>query len=78
MAQRPKRPRDVNQLAKLVTDIATGSEQDGDSSESDMVKLGRSGGLKGGRARAASLTPERRAEIARLAAQKRWAAKSKD
>jgi len=39
------------------------------------VALGRMGGLKGGKARAANLTPERRSEIAREAAKKRWADK---
>lgn len=37
------------------------------------VALGRLGGLKGGKARAKKLTPERRSEIAREAAKKRWA-----
>jgi hypothetical protein len=37
------------------------------------VALGRLGGLKGGDARAASMTPERRKEIAQRAAQQRWA-----
>lgn len=36
------------------------------------VALGRLGGKKGGKARAASLSPKRRAEIAREAARKRW------
>lgn len=36
------------------------------------VELGRMGGLKGGRARAESLSAERRSEIARQAAQARW------
>lgn len=36
------------------------------------VLLGRQGGLKGGRARAAALTPQRRREIAQKAAQARW------
>ena len=36
------------------------------------VALGRRGGLKGGKARAAKLTPERRSEIARKAAAARW------
>jgi hypothetical protein len=35
-------------------------------------KLGRRGGLKGGRARAEKLTPEERKEIARKAAKVRW------
>jgi hypothetical protein len=36
------------------------------------VILGRRGGLKGGKARAAKLTPEQRSEIAKKAAAKRW------
>ena len=39
------------------------------------VELGRRGGLKGGKARAAKLTPEERSEIAKKAAQARWAKK---
>jgi len=38
----------------------------------DAVALGRLGGLKGGKARAASLTPKRRVEIAKKAARARW------
>lgn len=38
-----------------------------------MAEMGRRGGLKGGKARAATLTEEKRREIARRAAQKRWA-----
>jgi hypothetical protein len=41
------------------------------------VALGRRGGLKGGRARAAKLTPQQRSEIAKLAANSRWAEKGK-
>jgi hypothetical protein len=40
--------------------------------------LGRLGGLKGGKARAAKLSPERRSEIARNAVKKRWAKTGKD
>lgn len=36
------------------------------------VALGRKGGLKGGRARAAKMTPEERSESARKAVQARW------
>lgn len=36
------------------------------------VMLGRRGGLKGGKARAAALSPERRREIAKAAAMVRW------
>jgi hypothetical protein len=79
MPKHPKRPRDPNQLAKLVVDLLTGnateesSEQPDDSGKDPAaVALGRRGGLKGGAARAASLTPEQRQEIARKAAAKRW------
>ncbi len=75
-SKRLPRPRDPNQLAKLVTDIATGEEEDqvktDDGRDLAAVLLGRRGGLKGGRARAQKLTPERRSEIARKAAAKRW------
>jgi hypothetical protein len=39
------------------------------------VELGRLGGRKGGRARAKKLSPERRREIAKKAAEARWAKK---
>ena len=70
------RPRDPNQLAKLIADIATGEITDqqltDDGRDLAAVLLGRRGGLKGGRARADSLSPEKRREIARKAAQTRW------
>ena len=73
------RPRDANQLAKLVTDIATGGIEDrvmtDDGRDLAAVLLGRRGGLKGGHARAASMTSERRTEIARKAAEARWSVK---
>ncbi len=70
----PKRPRDTNQLAKMVVDIASGETQVSSESgdKNPMASLGRSGGLKGGRARADALTSERRADIARQAAAARW------
>jgi hypothetical protein len=74
----PKRPRDLNQWAKRMVDLATGSAQEPDPYEGknpEAVKLGQRGGVKGGQARAAKLTPERRAEIARKAALTRWAKK---
>jgi hypothetical protein len=73
MAKNPKRPRDANQLAKMIVDLATGA-----SSEEKAAPLtpgqefARSGGLKGGAARREALSPERRSEIARKAAAKRW------
>ncbi len=70
-----KRPRDVNQLAKLVTDLATGQVElpkMDDGKDPAAVALGRRGGLKGGKARAEKLSAKRRADIARRAAKARW------
>jgi hypothetical protein len=76
MTNTPKRPRDTNQLAKLIADIATGEADDlktDDGKNPAAVALGRKGGLKGGSARAAALSPEERASIAKKAAAARWA-----
>ncbi len=73
--RKPKRPRDPNQLAKLVLDLATKEKQeipDVETKNPNAVALGRLGGLKGGKARAKALTAERRTEIAKRAAKKRW------
>jgi hypothetical protein len=73
-----KRPRDVNELAKQLVDEATGEVPAFDPDEGKdpaAVALGRKGGLKGGKARAAKMTPEERAESARKAAAARWATK---
>jgi hypothetical protein len=71
-----KRPRDLNSLAKSIVDDATSDEsrQKAEERVKDpaAVALGRKGGLKGGKARAASMSPERRSEIARKAAAARW------
>lgn len=71
-----KRPRDPNQLAKLVVDIATGNIGDTpqDAGKDPVaVALGRKGGLKGGKARAAKMTtPDERRESAQRAARARW------
>jgi hypothetical protein len=75
MAKPPPRPRDPNQLAKLIVDLATGEAQDPDmdaGKDAGMVALGRKGGLKGGKARAATLTPAQRSESAKRAARARW------
>ncbi len=72
--KRLKRPRDPIALAKLIGDIATGQVKDqvADDRNQDAVEFSRKGGLKGGRVRADRLTPEQRAEIARVAALARW------
>ena len=75
-SKRLARPRDPNQLAKLVAEIASGEQDDRvlteDGRDLAAVLLGRRGGLKGGRARADSMSAERRVEIARKAADARW------
>jgi hypothetical protein len=80
MAERThkKRPRDPNQLGKMIVDISVGGAEDRaptpeeEGKDPAAVNLGRRGGLKGGKARASSLTTKQRAEIARNAANKRW------
>jgi hypothetical protein len=72
---KPKRPRDTNQLAKLIADVATGKDklpEDKETKNKAAMELGRLGGLKGGKARAAKLTPEQRRLIAQKAANSRW------
>lgn len=69
-AKPPKRPRDANQLAKMMVDIATG-----DFDQPEMTankKRASKAGSAGGPARAKALTPEQRSEIASLAAAARW------
>jgi hypothetical protein len=71
-----KRPRDPNQLAKLIVDIATGEVPDEISEQKKNPNpRGRAGGLKGGKARAKSLSAKRRKEIAKKAIKARWAKK---
>ncbi len=67
-------PPDPNKLAFDFVQMATGQMEKPEQPEKNQaaVTLGRLGGLKGGKARASKLTPERRAEIARQAAAKRW------
>ena len=71
-----KKSSDTNLLAKSIVDEATTKEllqkavEDGKNPAA--VLLGRLGGLKGGKARAATLTAEQRSEIAKKAAKTRW------
>lgn len=77
---KPKRPRDTNQLAKFIADIATGEVQDSDpdlGKDPAAVSLGRRGGLKGGEARAKALTSKQRKAIAKKAAAARWSSRRK-
>ena len=64
-----KRPADAIGRAVLVGRIATGEiEDEREATSSAAAQLGSLGGKK----RAANMTPERRAEIAKAAAAKRW------
>jgi hypothetical protein len=75
MAKRSSKPRDVNSMAAAIVAQSTSDEPEHDPDEGKnphAVALGRQGGLKGGKARAAKLTAEQRREIARRAAQARW------
>ena len=67
MTDRPKRPRDANQLAKFIVDVATGER-----TACDAPKPQAAGGKVGGARRALALSPEQRSEIARAAAAARW------
>ncbi len=79
MVKPTKRPRDANQLAKFIVDLATGDQAEpkpDDGKDPAAVALGRRGGLKGGKARAEKLSVKKRRDIARRAAEARWAAKA--
>jgi hypothetical protein len=75
-SSKPKRPRDPNQLAKLIADMATGEAPPDtvteDGKNPAAVALGRLGGQRGGKARAKKLSAARRSAIAKRAAAFRW------
>ena len=71
-----KRPTDVNELAKQLVDEVAGEAPPFDpdaGKDPAAVALGRKGGLKGGKARAAKMSPQERSDAAKKAAQSRWA-----
>lgn len=75
-----KRPRDPNQLAKMIVDISTGEVEDREPQpvkNVNAVALGKLGASKGGQARAAKLSAKKRKAIAKKAAEARWGKKSK-
>jgi hypothetical protein len=75
MTKHPRRPRDLNQWAKRMVDLATGAAQELDPDEGKnaaAVDLGRRGGLKGGKARAQNMTKMQRSAAAKKAAAARW------
>jgi hypothetical protein len=69
-----RRPRDPNQLGKLMVDIMSGEVKDtiSPSKKDPQATRGRAGGIKGGQSRAVKLTSEQRKEIATRAAEARW------
>lgn len=74
---RKKRSRDANTLAFEIVQEATGQAPGPEKSDEPAknpaaVALGRLGGLKGGKARAAKMTPKERSDAARKAARARW------
>jgi hypothetical protein len=71
-----KRPADVIGNAVKVMRIATGEESEDFGPDDGKDPAAKALGKKGGAARAKSMTPERRAEIAKRAAEKRWKGKS--
>ena len=74
----PKRPRDLNQWAKHMVDIATGEIEDREPTPEEQgkdpaaVERGRAGGLKGGKARAEKLSSASRRSAAVKAVRARW------
>ncbi len=74
MAKRSSKPRDLNSMAAAIVaqSVSDDVPDPDDGKNPHAVALGRAGGLKGGKARAAKLTPEQRSEIARKAAATRW------
>jgi hypothetical protein len=72
-----KRPRDPSELARQVFDIAIGEADDTESESKRHPSKHRAGGLKGGKARARSLTVEERRKIGRKGAAARWKAPEK-
>lgn len=76
MPKRSSKSKDVNSRAFDIVKQAT-SEPSPEPTGADLVskvmrEMGRKGGLKGGKARADSMTPEKRREIAAKAAAARW------
>jgi hypothetical protein len=76
--KKKKNPTDINLLAAQIVEAATGPAEEGQSNKTQpeknpaAVALGRLGGLKGGKARAEKLSPKKRSQIARQAANARW------
>jgi len=75
MHKRTSKSKDENQIAASILDQITQSATQNPIKNPAAVVLGRLGGLKGGKARASSLSSKRRREIAKKAAVSRWSKK---
>lgn len=77
MAKRSSKPRDLNSMAAAIVAQSTDPDDHGDDpyrgKNPAAVARGRSGGQKGGKARAEKLNAKERSEVARKAAEARWA-----
>lgn len=73
-----KKPTDINLIAFQIQEAATNPPEEKPTKKKApeknpaAVALGRLGGLKGGKARAEKLSPKKRKEIAKKAAEARW------
>jgi hypothetical protein len=67
-----KQQSDPSEIARHVLDAVVPDAEPNPEKNPAAIALGRLGGLKGGKARAEKLTAERRKEIAKKAAKKRW------
>lgn len=81
MIRSSKLPKDANQRAAEIVRLSTEESAPESKSEQNPVsaylsQIGRKGGLKGGKARAAKLSAAKRKEIARKAASARWKTQS--
>ncbi len=70
MRRSSKLPDDPNQRAAAIVQMST--DEPSESVKDYLARIGRKGGLKGGKARARKLSARKRSEIARKAAKKRW------
>ncbi len=73
MPKRSRKGKDLNQLAHSIVEQVTQSASSQPQKNPAAVALGRLGGLKGGKARAAALSSSERKSIAERAAKARWA-----
>jgi hypothetical protein len=82
VTKRSSKPRDLNSMASAIVDQATDPEDQGDDpyegKDPAAVERGRLGGTKGGRARAESLSADKRSAIARKAARTRWSSSASE